>query len=81
MLPNIWFVISGFLLGASFWIDLSQRPHLLQKQQEQMKQHEHEEQQREKVMLSSRKPLSISVKTVYRSSDNKTEWCVYHYEF
>ena len=49
------------------------------KQQEEKKQHEHKE--REKVMLSSRKPLSISVKTVYCSNDNKTEWCIYHYEF
>ena len=69
MLPNIWFVISGFLLGASFWIDLSQRPNLIQKQEEQ------------KQVQMQQKPVSISVKTVYRSNNNKTEWCIYHYEF
>ena len=69
MLPNIWFVISGFLLGASFWINLSQRPNLLQKQQEQ------------KQVQMQQKPLSISVKTGYRSSNNKMEWCIYHYKF
>ena len=69
MLPNIWFVISGLLLGVSFWIDLSQRPDLLENQDKQ-KQEQMEQ-----------KPLSVSVKTVYRSNHNKTEWCIYHYEF
>ena len=69
MLPNIWFVISGLLLGASFWIDLSQRPNLLENQHKQ---------KQEKM---EQKPLSVSVKTVYLSNHNKTEWCIYHYEF
>ena len=80
--PNVWFLVSGVLLGTSYFIDTFFR--------EIQQQHYTNNNNNNNNSISSTNSLklmtlsksnTIYVRTVLCSRDNTTEYCTYHYHY
>ena len=82
--PNVWFLVSGVLLGTSYFIDTFfreiQQQHYYTNNNNNNNNSITSSTNSSKLMTLS-KLNTIYVRTVLCSRDNTTEYCTYHYHY
>ena len=75
--PNVWFLVSGVLLGTSYFIDTFFR----EIQQQHYYTNNKSTCTNSSKLMTLSKSNTIYVRTVLCSLDNTTEYCTYHYHY